>query len=46
VAATFFTGIAQFLRNLMTAAEQLTAEQHWYRIFSHALRYLLKRRRP
>ena len=36
--------IAAFLGGLVKAAEQLTPEQRWYRILSHALRQFLKGR--
>ena len=35
---------ARFLRGLIETAEQLTAEQRWFRILSHALRSWLKGR--
>jgi hypothetical protein len=40
-AATALAGIADFLRGLVEAAEQLTPLQRWYRILSHALRVFL-----
>ena len=40
-AATVLAGIADFLRGLVEAAEQLTPTQRWYRIPSHALRVFL-----
>ena len=43
-AAAALTGIALFLSRLMTAAEQLTPLQRWYRILSYALRHFLKGR--
>ena len=39
------TGVAQFMRALMDAAEQLTADQRWARILAHAVRSWLKGRR-
>jgi hypothetical protein len=38
------TGVARFLRGLIDAAEQLTAEQRWGRILAHAVRSWLKGR--
>lgn len=38
------TGVARFLRGLIHAAEQLTADQRWAQILSHALRSWLKGR--
>ena len=38
------TGVAQFMRALMDAAEQLTADQRWARILAHAVRSWLKGR--
>ena len=43
-ASRALAGIAAFLGELVKAAEQLTAEQRWYRILSHALRQFLKGR--
>ena len=43
-AARALAGIAAFLGTLANAAEQLTPEQRWYRILSHALRYFLRGR--
>ena len=43
-AESVLTGVARFLRSLIDAAEQLTAEQKWYRILSHALRSWLQGR--
>jgi Transposase DDE domain group 1 len=37
-------GVAKFLSELMGSAEQLTVEQRWFRILSHALRSWLKGR--
>jgi hypothetical protein len=37
-------GIAAFLGGLANAAEQLTPQQRWYRILSHALRHFLRGR--
>ena len=37
-------GIAAFLGRLANAAEQLTPQQRWYRILSHALRHFLRGR--
>jgi len=39
------TGVARFLRRLIDAAEQLTADQRWARILAHAVRSWLKGRR-
>jgi hypothetical protein len=43
-ASSALAGIAAFLGGLVTAAEQLTPIQRWYRILSHALRHFLKGR--
>ncbi len=43
-AADALAGIARFLGNLMSAAEQLTPLDRWYRVLSHALRHFLKGR--
>ena len=43
-AAAALAGIAGFLRELMTGAQQLNPLQRWYRILSHALRHFLKGR--
>ncbi|MGH8648305.1 MAG: transposase, partial [Burkholderiales bacterium] len=43
-AQSVLNGVARFLRELIETAEQLTAEQRWYRILSHALRSWLKGR--
>jgi hypothetical protein len=43
-AAQALTNVAIFLRTLKENAEQLTDEQRWYRILSHALRKFLKGR--
>jgi hypothetical protein len=40
-AAKVLSGIAQFLQELIQSAEQLTAEQRWCRILSHAVRGFL-----
>ena len=40
-AASALARVAAFLRGLATVAEQLTPEQRWYRILSHALRVFL-----
>jgi hypothetical protein len=40
-AARALAGIATFLGALTNAAEQLTPQQRWYRILSHALRHFL-----
>lgn len=40
-AAKALSGIAHFLRELSQSAEQLTAEQRWCRILSHAVRGFL-----
>ena len=40
-AARALAGIAAFLGGLANAAEQLTPQQRWYRILSHALRHFL-----
>ncbi len=37
-------GVARFLRGLIETAEQLTTEQRWFRILSHALRSWLNGR--
>ena len=37
-AANVLSGIARFLRELTQNAEQLTADQCWHRILSHAAR--------
>ena len=39
------TGVARFLRTLIDAAEQLTADGRWARILSHAVRSWLNGRR-
>ncbi len=38
------TAVARFLRQLIDAAEQLTADQRWARILAHAVRSWLKGR--
>jgi Transposase DDE domain group 1 len=43
-AARALAGIAAFLGGLANAAEQLTPQQRWYRILSHALRHFLRGR--
>jgi hypothetical protein len=43
-AAGALAGIATFLGALANAAEQLTPQQRWYRILSHALRHFLRGR--
>jgi len=43
-ARSVLNGVAAFLRKLIDAAEQLTPEQRWFRILSHALRSWLKGR--
>ena len=43
-ASNALTEIAAFLGGLVTAAEQLTPMQRWYRILSHAMRHFLKGR--
>ncbi|MGA9210818.1 MAG: transposase [Terriglobales bacterium] len=43
-AAQALAAVAEFLRTLKENAEQLTDEQRWYRILSHALRKFLKGR--
>ena len=43
-AQNVLNGVAAFLRGLIDAAEQLTDEQRWFRILSHALRSWLKGR--
>lgn len=43
-AASALAGVASFLGELTRAAEQLTPEQRWYRILSHALRQFLQGR--
>jgi len=43
-AARALKSIAHFLRDLMKTAEQLTPQERWYRILSHALRHFLKGR--
>jgi hypothetical protein len=40
-AARALAGIATFLGALVSAAEQLTPQQRWYRILNHALRHFL-----
>ena len=42
--AKVLSEVAAFLRMLAENAEQLTAEQRWYRILSHALRKFLQGR--
>jgi hypothetical protein len=39
------TGVARFLRGLIDAAEQLTADERWVRILAHAVRSWLDGRR-
>jgi hypothetical protein len=43
-AATALAEVATFLRSVVANAEQLTRQQIWYRILSHALRKYLKGR--
>ena len=43
-AARALADIAAFLGTLANAAEQLTPQQRWYRILSHALRHFLRGR--
>ena len=43
-AQNVLNGVAAFLRRLIDAAEQLTVEQRWFQILSHALRSWLKGR--
>jgi hypothetical protein len=43
-AANVLARIARFLRDLTTAAEQLSPIERWHRILSHALRHILKGR--
>lgn len=43
-AAGVFAGVAGFLDNLATAAEQWTATERWHAILAHALRFVLKGR--
>ena len=38
------TGVARFLRRLIDAAEQLTADDRWAQILAHAMRWWLKGR--
>lgn len=40
-AVSVLSGIARFLRGLIQSAEQLTAEQRWRQILSHAMRGVL-----
>jgi hypothetical protein len=40
-AASVLSGIARFLRELIRSAEQLTSEQRWRRILTHAVRGFL-----
>lgn len=42
--ARMLTAVATFLRKLVENAEQLTGEQKWYRILSHAFRKYLRGR--
>ena len=44
-AASVLSGIARFLRELIQSAEQLTSEQRWHRILTHAVRGFLHGRR-
>jgi len=43
-ARSVLSGVARFLAELIETAEQLTAEQRWFRILSHALRSWLNGR--
>jgi hypothetical protein len=43
-ARSVLTGVARFLRGLIDTAEQLTTDERWSRILSHALRSWLKGR--
>ena len=43
-ARSVLDGVARFLRGLIEAAEQLTPDERWSRILSHAVRSWLKGR--